>query len=176
MALATPHADEFHSFYAGYIARVANVLSPGDELVAQRTRLHGFLSPLSDERALHRYAPNKWSVKEMVGHLADAERIQAYRMLCIGRGDTTPLPGFEEDDYVRAAGSDARPFAELLRDWSAARESTIAIVRGMPEEAWERRGTANDATVSARAIAYIILGHVEHHLAVLQARYGLAAR
>jgi uncharacterized damage-inducible protein DinB len=151
-------------------------LSLGDELVLQRTRLHAFLSPLSDDQALHRYAPGKWSVKEMVGHLADAERIQAYRMLRIGRGDTAPLPGFEEDDYVRAAGSDARPFADLLRDWNAARESTIALVKGMPDEAWERRGTANDATVSARALAYIILGHVEHHLGVLEDRYGLTGR
>jgi hypothetical protein len=176
MALATPHTDEFHPFYAGYIARVANVLSLGDDLVAQRTRFYDVLSPLSDERALYRYAPGKWSVKEMVGHLADAERIQAYRMLCIGRGDTTPLPGFEEDDYVRAAGSDARSFADLLSDWTTARDSTIAIVKGMPEEAWERRGTANEATVSARALAYIILGHVEHHLGVLTDRYGLAGR
>jgi hypothetical protein len=151
-------------------------LSPGDELASQRDRLRTLLAPVSDAQALHRYAPGKWSVKDMIGHLADAERIFAYRMLRIGRGDPAPMPGFEENDYVRAAGSDARALADLLSDWAAARDSTIAIVKGMPEEAWERRGTANDATLSARATVYIILGHVEHHLAVLADRYGLIGR
>ena len=93
-----PAPDEFDPFYAGYIARSASVTAPVDELVAQRARFLNFLSPLTDEQALFRYAPGKWSVKELVGHLADAERIFAYRLLRIGRGDQTPLPGFEEND------------------------------------------------------------------------------
>jgi uncharacterized damage-inducible protein DinB len=173
MPLSPPQADEFNPFYAGYIARVANVSAPADELVEQRDRLLNFLSPLSDEQAAYRYASGKWSIKELVGHLSDGERIFAYRLLRIGRGDDTPLPGFEENDYVRSAGSDSRPFGELLDEWAATRDATAALVRGMPAEAWERRGTANGAAVSARALVYIILGHVEHHRRVLEERYGL---
>ena len=175
MPLSAPRSDEFDPFYAGYIARVANVATPGDEFVAQRARLLNFLSPLSDEQARYRYASGKWSIKELVGHLSDAERIFAYRLLRIGRGDETPLSGFEENDYVRSAGSDGRPFGELLDEWAATRDATAALVRGMPTEAWERRGTANGVGVTARALAYIILGHVEHHRRVLEERYGLAA-
>ena len=110
MPLSPPRPDEFDPFYAGYISRVANVRTPVDEFVAQRARLLNFLSPLSDDQAGYRYATGKWSIKELVGHLADAERIFAYRLLRIGRGDDTPLSGFEETDYVRSAGSDRRRF------------------------------------------------------------------
>jgi hypothetical protein len=168
-----PAADEFDPFYASYVARVANVSAPLEELGAQRARLLGFLSPLSHKEASFRYAPGKWSVKEMVGHLADAERIFSYRMLRIGRGDATPLPGFEEDDYVRAAESDRRAFPALLDDWAAVRDATVSLVAGMPGDAWVRRGTASGAGISARALLYIILGHVEHHRAVLEERYDL---
>ena len=153
---------------------MSGVSAPADELVAQRTRLLDFLSPLTDEQAGYRYAAGKWSVKEMIGHLADAERIFAYRLLRIGRGDDTPLPGFEENDYVRAAGSDRRRIRDLLDEWAAARDATAALVRGLPPEAWECRGTANGAVISARALVYIILGHVEHHRSILEERYGLA--
>src|SRR5687767_11697336 len=163
MPLSAPRSDEFDSFYAGYISRVANVVTPLDELVAQRARLLNFLSPLSDEQARYRYGPGKWSIKELVGHLSDAERIFGYRLLRIGRGDGTLLSGFEENDYVRAAGADSRPFGDLLDEWAATRDGTVALAGGMPSAAWERRGTANGAAVSARALVYIILGHVEHH-------------
>jgi uncharacterized damage-inducible protein DinB len=173
MPLSLPRPDEFDPFYAGYVARVPAVSAPADELVAQRARLLNFLAPLTDEQAGYRYAAGKWSIKEMVGHLADAERIFAYRLLRIGRGDDTPLPGFEENDYVRAAGSDLRPFGDLLDEWAATRVATAALVRGLPPEAWERRGTANGAVITARALVYIILGHVEHHRSVLEERYRL---
>jgi hypothetical protein len=174
MPLLPPQSDEFDPFYAGYIARVADVRTPVDELVAQRARLLNFLAPLSDEQARYRYAAGKWSIKELVGHLSDAERIFGYRLLRIGRGDETPLSGFEENDYVRTAGSDHRPFGDLLDEWAATRDATVALVGGMPPDAWERRGTANGAAVSARALVYIILGHVEHHRSILEERYQLA--
>jgi uncharacterized damage-inducible protein DinB len=170
-----PAADEFAAFYAGYVGRVASVSAPFDELISQRERLLSLLSRLSDDRASFRYAPGKWSVKELVGHLADAERIFAYRMLRIGRGDTTPLPGFEENDYVRAAASDTRVFGDLLDEWAAVRDATARLAAGMPADAWQRRGTASGAGISARALLYIILGHVEHHRAVLEERYGLTS-
>ena len=168
-----PTADEFAPFYAGYVARVANVSAPLDELVAQRARLLAFLSPLSDAQASFRYAPGKWSVKELVGHLTDVERIFSYRMLRIGRGDETPLPGFEENDYVPAAASDSRPLGSLLDEWATVRDATVSLVAGMPDHAWLRRGSASGTVISARALLYIILGHVEHHQRVLAARYGL---
>lgn len=170
-----PAADEFDAFYAAYVRRVAGISSPFDELVAQRERLLTLLSQLSDDQASFRYAPGKWSVKELVGHLADAERIFAYRMLRIGRGDVTPLPGFEEDDYVRAAASDTRAFGDLLNEWAAVRNATVSLAAGMPADAWQRRGTASGAGISARALLYIILGHVEHHRAVLEERYGITS-
>jgi uncharacterized damage-inducible protein DinB len=173
MALSPPASDEFAPFYAGYVARTATMGSPVDELMAQRARLLNFLSPLSEEQAGFRYAADKWSIKELVGHLADVERIFSYRMLRIGRGDTTPLPGFEENDYIRTAMFDRRPFGELLDEWAAVRDATIALAAGLPEEAWTRRGTASNAAVSARALLYIILGHLEHHRNVLEERYGL---
>ena len=173
MSLAPPRSDEYAPFFAGYVARAAGVRAPGDELLAQRARLLNFLAPLSDEQAMYRYGAGKWSIKELVGHLSDAERIFAYRLLRIGRGDETPLSGFQENDYVRAAGFDRRPFGELLDEWAATRDATVALTAGMPGDAWERRGTANGTGVTARALLYIILGHVEHHLSILAERYGL---
>ena len=173
MALAPPDPNEFAPFYAGYVARVSAVVAPLEELRAQRARFVGDLSTLSDEQARFRYAPGKWSVKEMIGHLADAERIFAYRLLRVARGDATPLPGWEENEYVRTAASDERALADLVDDWAAARDATVALVAGMPGDAWLRRGTVNDGPMSARALAYITLGHVEHHRAVLRERYAV---
>src|SRR5215216_6301947 len=108
MALSPPTSDEFAPAYGAYVTRAAGVSAPLDELIAQRARLLNVLSPLSEQQAGFRYAGDKWSIKEVVGHLTDAERIFSYRMLRIGRGDTTPLPGFEENDYVRSAMFDRR--------------------------------------------------------------------
>jgi uncharacterized damage-inducible protein DinB len=171
--LRPPDAGEFAPFFARYVERVAHVADPVGELDAQRMRVLALLEPLSDEEASFRYAQGKWSIKALVGHLADADRILSYRLLRIGRGDETPLAGWDEEAYARTAGFDDRRWRELLDDWTAARDSTIALVRGMPDEAWDRRGLANNGPATTRALLYIILGHVEHHLAVLRERYGL---
>lgn len=171
--ISAPGADEFAPYYAGYIARLAHV-DPVAEISAQRDRMRAFLSALTDEQAMHRYAPGKWSVKELVNHLTDAERVFAYRLMRVGRGDATPLPGFEENDYARAAESDRRPWPDLVDEWLAVREATIRLVSGMPPDAWLRRGVANNAPVSARALLFIILGHTDHHRGVLVERYGLS--
>lgn len=173
MSLLSPAADEFAPAFAGYVARVAGATAPLDELVAQRARLLNLLSPLPDAQASQRYAPDKWSVKQLVGHLSDTERVFAYRLMRIGRGDATELPGFDENDYARAAESDRRAFGDLLDDWAAVRDATITLARGMPDAAWTNRGTANNTVVSARALLYIILGHVEHHRSILAERYGV---
>ncbi|HEV2146656.1 MAG TPA: DinB family protein [Longimicrobiaceae bacterium] len=172
--LATPPApDEYASFYAGYVALAAAGGDVPGLLAGQPAELRRLCEGLDEEGALARYAPGKWSVKEVVGHLADTERVYAYRALRVGRGDATPLAGFDENAYVAAAGSDRRPLAELLDDFQAARAATLALLRGMPEDAWERRGVANEAPVSTRSLAYVAAGHVRHHLELLRERYGL---
>jgi hypothetical protein len=173
IAVARPGADEYAPFYADYIAHVPDADDAIRTLTRQEDRVERVLSPLDDGHGGHRYAPGKWSVKELLGHVLDAERIFAYRLLRIARGDTTPLPGFDENAYVPAAQSDTRPLAELLREWHAVRTATIALVRGIPAGAWTSRGSANGYDTTARALLYIILGHVEHHLNVLHTRYGV---
>jgi len=175
ITLPRPEAGEFDPAAASYIARIDAVPDAGRALETQRDRVVALLSPVSNEKAAFRYAPGKWSVTEIAGHLADAERIFAYRLLRIGRGDDTPLQGFDENTYVPGGAFDRRPLADVLDEWVTARNGTIALVRGMPSEAWTRRGRANDRVVSARALVYIVLGHVEHHLAILAERYGVAA-
>ena len=168
-----PQAGDFAPFYAGYVARVARLTDPVGELTAQRDRVRSLLTAVTDEQGGFRYAPGKWSIKELVGHLTDADRIFSYRLLRIARGDETPLPGWDENAYVQTGAFDDRAMSGLVDDWTAARESTIALVRGLPDAAWARGGVASNAPVTASALLYIILGHVEHHLAVLHERYGL---
>lgn len=165
-----PASDEHAPFYAGYVAEL-----PGDDalaaLAAQEGETAELLAGLSEETAAFRYAPEKWSIKQVVGHLADAERVFAYRAMRIARGDTTPLPGFDEKDYVRAGGFDARPLADLAAELRALRRATLALFRGLDAAALDRRGTANDAQVTVRALAWILAGHERHHLEILRTRY-----
>ncbi|HEY0151934.1 MAG TPA: DinB family protein [Longimicrobium sp.] len=167
-----PAEGEFAPFYAGYVA----LASKGDllrRLEAQIQEVSGLLRGLSEEEALFRYAPGKWSVKEVAGHLADTERIMAYRALRIARGDTTPLPGFDENSFVATAGFDARPLPLLVEEWETVRRASILLLRGFDGEAAAREGTASGAPITARALAYIIAGHVAHHLEILRTRYSL---
>jgi hypothetical protein len=170
LSVPPPEADESKAFYHGYIAQV-----PGEEigtyLETQLPELERLLAPLDEAAARFRYAPDKWSIKEVVGHLADSERIFGYRLLRIGRGDATPLPGFDENAYVPAGDFDARPLASVLGELRAVRQSTIALADGLPSGAWSRRGEASGAVISARALAYIIVGHLTHHARVLRERY-----
>lgn len=167
-----PAAEEFAPFYAGYVAEAPE----GDILATlerQGRETAALLRGVDEARALTRYAPGKWSIKEVIGHLADAERIFAYRALRIGRADQTPLASFEEDAYVAAAGFDARPLAELVAELEAVRAATVALFRGFDAAAWERRGTASGKTISVRALAWIVAGHERHHVRVLGERYGV---
>jgi hypothetical protein len=172
LAIPRPQADEAATFYHRYIAKVT-----GDDIVEQLTRQMGEVEQLfglvDDAQANQSYAPGKWSCKEVLGHMADAERIFSYRLLRIGRGDHTPLPGFDENAYVPPARFNARPVRSLLAEFKSVRQSTLALIQGLPPEAWSERGTASDNEISARALAYIMVGHVSHHLGVLRERYGL---
>lgn len=169
---ARPEPDEYPESYRSYIARV-----PKGDLLAHLARhiedTRALLAPLPPEKARFRYAEGKWSVTEVVGHVTDAERIFAYRALRIARGDSTPLPGFDENAYVPAARFDRRPLAEVLDELAAVRAATLALLRSLDAEDFARRGVANGLTISARALAYVIAGHELHHLSVLRERYGV---
>ena len=172
IALASPAETEHAPYYARYVASVA----PGQamyEMAAQLDAMRALLGHLSDDEARARYEPGKWSIKESLGHVVDTERVFAYRALRIARGDQTPLPGFDQDAFMEHAGFDERPLASLLEEWDVVRRSTLALFRSLPAEAFERRGTASDASVTVRALAYIIVGHVSHHLEILRTRYSL---
>jgi DinB superfamily len=174
LSLPRPAPDESAPFYHGYIEQVPGERI-GEYLVAQIQEVDRLLAPVDDAVGRFRYAPEKWSVKEVLGHVCDTERIFAYRLLRIARADATPLPGFDENAYVPPAEFDARPLPELLEEFRAVRRSTVVLVEGLPAAAWERRGQASGKTISTRALAYIMVGHLTHHLAVLRGRYRLSS-
>jgi uncharacterized protein (TIGR03083 family) len=172
VSVGRPESDEIPAHFVGYIGRVPEN-DPVAVLAAQIDVTAALLRGLSEADALKRYAPGKWSVKEIVGHLADTERIMAYRALRIARGDETPLPGFDENAYVPPGKFDARPLADLISDLRATRGATLALFRSFDGDAWRRRGTASGKAVSVRAIGYMIPGHERHHVEILKTRYGL---
>jgi hypothetical protein len=167
-----PEATEFAPYYGKYLALV-----PAGDVIgllrAQAGETRALLAPLDDTRALARYAPGKWSVKEVIGHVADGERVFAYRALRIARADATPLPGFEQDDYVRTGGFDRRPIADLVEELAAVRAATLPLLASFDADAWLRMGTASTHPVSVRALAAIIAGHELHHVSILRGKYGL---
>ena len=175
VAVTRPGSDEYAQGFGTYVSRIGDVADAVALLTAQDETVARTLSPLDEARAASRYAPEKWRVKEVLGHLSDAERIFAYRLLRIARGDVTPLPGFDENAYVPASGSDARSLTDLLAEWRSVRAATATLVSGLPAEAWDRHGTSNGHRLTTRALLYIMLGHVDHHLAILSSRYGVSA-
>jgi len=169
LTIARPEAVEYNPHYAGYIAKVQ-----GDalaQLERQAKETPAFLASIPEAKALHRYAPGKWSIKEVVGHVADAERVFAYRALRFGRGDASALAKFDENAYVPAGNFDARPLADLAAELAAVRAATLALVRGLPAGAFERQGIASGHPVTVRALVHIIAGHERHHLDIIKERY-----
>lgn len=144
----------------------------GDTLSRDIDETLGILKSVDDRFATDFvYAPGKWTIKQVMGHLIDAERIFTCRALRIARGDATPLPGFEQDDYVRTAASNARPLADLIAEFRNVRESTLMLLRSFPPEAWMRKGQVSDWNLSVRGIAFTTAGHELHHAAILRERY-----
>jgi len=165
-----PATDEHHPYFGKYIARVPET----DVVAALENQLKDalqLLRGLSEAQGALRYAPGKWSIRQTLGHLIDSERVFAYRAMRFARGDRAPLPGFDENTYAEAAGSDARTLASLVDEFELLRRSHIAMCRGLPEEAWTRRGIANENEISVRALAFVTAGHGWHHMGILRERY-----
>jgi hypothetical protein len=173
--VARPQAGEYAPYYQRYIALVQgeDVLNTLDQ---QRREMMLLLSCRDEEEGNFRYAPDKWSTKEVLGHVCDTERIFAYRALRIARADATPMEGFEQDDYVRNGGFAQRPVGDLVEEFIAVRRATISLLRNLDEAAWVRRGLANKNEVSVRALAYIIAGHELHHRRILEEKYFAVSR
>ena len=165
-----PAPDEHAPYYAKYIDLVPEG-GLGDILDQQTQETAEFLRGIRAHLHDHRYAEGKWSVKEVIGHIADAERIFSYRALRIARGDATPLPGFDENAYVPAGEFGLRDYDSLVEEWLSVRRATLSLFRSLTPEQSRRRGIASENGVSVRAAGYIIAGHVIHHTHILRERY-----
>lgn len=165
-----PAGDEHAPYYANYIAQVpdGDVVATLAEQIGETLEL---LRPLGEEQALFRYAPDKWSVKEVLTHVIDAERVFMYRALSFARGATDSLPSFDENAWAPAAEADRVPLDELLDEFAAVRSATVSLLAHLPRDAWRRRGIASGKGVTVRALAWITAGHERHHRRVLQERY-----
>ena len=168
--LERPAADEFAPYYAGYISRV-----PDGDIVATIQGQIGdtlaLLRAIPEPRGDHRYALDKWSIKDIIGHVSDTERVMAYRALRIARADQTPLSGFDQDPWVQAARFGTRSVASLATELEHVRASTVDLLRSFDDADFLRRGTANGVSLTPRALAWIIAGHERHHVALLRERY-----
>jgi len=167
-----PAKGECSEYFRGYVDKVPD----GDVLATLERQLETtceLLAGVDAERAGFRYAPEKWSVREVVGHLADTERIFACRALWFARGDAQPLPGFEERDFIAAANFDERPLEDIVSELRTVRAATLSLFHSLDDEALERSGTANDATFVTRSFPWILAGHELHHRGVLRERYGV---
>jgi hypothetical protein len=166
-----PGVGEYSAALGGYVGRIADDEDIVAVLVAQLDQVLARLGRIPEARGNYRYAPDKWSIKELVCHLSDTERVFVYRALRIGRGDTTPLPSFDDQAYVPESRAGDRTLASLTAEWGDTRRATISLFRNLPAEAWHRRGTASDQPISVRALAYVVAGHLRHHLQTLEERY-----
>jgi hypothetical protein len=170
LSLERPPATEYAPFHADYVTAVPE----GDifEILArQHTAFPEFLQSIGEGLGSHRYAPDKWSVKEVVGHVNDAERVFSYRALRFARGDETPLASFEQEGYVPKGNFNARTLSSLADEFSHLRAATLDLFFHLDEDAFARRGVASGAVVSVRAMAFVIAGHVVHHERILRERY-----
>lgn len=167
-----PHDSEYAPYYATYISKVGGE-DPLGALETQTPEIETFWRAVTPEQARYRYAADKWSVQEVIGHITDAERVFAFRALWFARHAAAPLPGFDENAWIPVAGFDDLSLAAVIDGWRSQRQATIALFRSFPRDAWERRGTANGKLMSVRALAFTIAGHERHHAAVLRERYGL---
>ncbi len=172
-AIERPADTEYASFYAGYISLVpeADVLGV---LEQQKSVLSAVAAAIPATKETHAYAPGKWSIRELFGHLGDGERVFGYRACCFSRADPAELPPFDENAYVANSRFATRPVSDLMTEFTALRTANLAMLRGLDDAAWRRVGTANRAQITVRALAFVMAGHVRHHLIVLRDQYGVA--
>jgi hypothetical protein len=165
-----PEPTEYAEFYGTYVSKV-----PGNDclgvLESQRVQMLQLFAGRSERDGSFRYAPGKWTVKEVLGHITDTERIFTYRALRIARGDPTPLPSFEQEDFVKNGAFGERTLAGLAEEFALVRGASLALFRSFSEQAWPRKGTASQKEVSVRALAFITAGHQIHHRLILEDRY-----
>lgn len=165
-----PQEGEAAPYYFDYINQVA-----GEDILgvieAQQKEIPVFLSGISEEQSLHRYAPDKWSIREVLGHINDCERLFVMRAFWFARGFDTPLPSFEQDTAVRAAGAHSHKWASHVEEFRAVRAASLAFFQKLPAEAWVRKGVASGNPFTVRALAYVAAGHVTHHVRLLKERY-----
>lgn len=171
MTITRPASSEFAPFYAGYVGKV----SDDGPVIALQDQVAEFekLRSLPEDKGNYRYADGKWTVKEVLGHMADGERVFSYRLLRIARADKTPMPGFEENDWAKAAPHARRKVADVVDELIAVRRATLALVGSLDQVALDNVGVANNNPISARAICWILAGHNRHHLDVLAERYAV---
>lgn len=168
--ITQPDPTEYAPYYRGYISLVP----PGDIIATLSRQLDDTVAQLgsiSEAQGESRYAPDKWSVKELIGHVIDSERIFVYRALRFARGDQTPLPGFEQDGYVSNAAFDECRVSDLAIEFEHVRRGNLHLFQNLPDGAWLRRGAANNSEVTVRALAHIIAGHELHHMTILRTKY-----
>jgi uncharacterized damage-inducible protein DinB len=170
LRMSRPVPGEFAPFHAAYVAAV-----PEGDVLATLKKQHGetlrLLSRLGEKRSKHRYAPGKWSIREVIGHLIDAERVFTYRALTFARADRTALPGFDENMWASASNAESRTLKSLLDELKAVRAATLALFRGFNEEQLARTGVASGHAMSVRGLVYVTTGHERHHVRILRERY-----
>lgn len=170
--IGPPAKNSYASFYANYVSLVPeNAVLP--VLEQQNQSLQAVATSVIAERETFRYAPGKWTIREVVGHMGDAERVFGYRAFAIGRGSREPLPGFDENTFVASAGFNQRSLTTLVEEFIKVRDANLEFLRSLEAGAWDQVGIANGSPVSVLALAYILAGHVRHHLRVLRDRYGV---
>ena len=170
MAIEPPHVEEYPKYFDRYIKHIHE-----DDLLLALRRVHDdtikFIQSIPEEKFEYRYAEGKWTIKQILNHLIDVERVFAYRALRFARLDRQPLSGFDENDYAAHANADNRSIEDLMREYNAVREATILLFKGFTEDMAGRKGIANNAEVSVRALGYMIAGHELHHMNVIRERY-----
>lgn len=167
---AAPEPTEYASYYGGYVSLVPS----GDiveTLASQLATVREQLASIDESKGSYRYAPGKWSIKELLGHIIDAERVFSFRALAFARGDEQPIPGMEQDTYVAGGQFDDVPLRDLAEQFDHLRAANVLLFKGLPDAAWTRTGTASGNSVSVRALAHIIAGHAAHHMNVLREKY-----
>jgi len=170
-----PTSGEYPADFEGYVSLVPE----GDILNVLRKQTEDVLTLIKsvpESRGGFRYAPEKWSIREVLGHVADGERIFAYRATCLARGEQSELPGFDENDYVRTANFDGWSLADLAEQFESLRRANIAVFKYLDDDGWSRSGIVNRYSITVPAIAWAMAGHVRHHLRILEERYGLQPR